>query len=234
MKISTVTLLLSSASATMAFVAHPTTQRAFTIALNPATFVENQRTRTTRSSSRFVAAKEVEAHTDMETIHRDADVIFSIIDVDGNGSVSLTEMSTHLTSAGYTKDVINKIFGKLDLNKDGAISRQEFQGGLVLFTALRSAPGLGNYNAQFVKEIYEDADAVFQSADANGNGEIDESELKSHLRRTFVNYSDKAIIKIFGMLDIDGDGKISKNELRDAFVRYSALRQAIGEGPNYK
>jgi Ca2+-binding EF-hand superfamily protein len=176
----------------------------------------------------------VEAYTDMEIVHRDADVIFSIIDVDGNGSVSLKEMTTHLTSAGYTKDVINKIFRKLDFDKDGTISRQEFQGGLVLFTALRSAPGLGNYNAQFVKEIHEDADAVFQSADADGNGEIDESELKSHLRRTFVDYSDKAIIKIFDMLDIDGDGKISKSELRDAFVRYSALRQAIGEGPNYK
>ena len=39
---------------------------------------------------------------------------------------------------------------------------------------------------------------------------------------------------IFSMLDIDEDGDISQEELRNAFVKYSALRQAIGEGPNFK
>jgi Ca2+-binding EF-hand superfamily protein len=81
-----------------------------------------------------------------------------------------------------------------------------------------------------MKEIYEDANA-------NGNGEIDASELKSHLRkrrRAFTNFSDKAIDNIFESLDVNGDGKISKKELRDAFVKYSALRQAIGARPNDK
>jgi Ca2+-binding EF-hand superfamily protein len=247
MKLSTAMLLLACASATMAFVPHATTQRSFRVDSNQ---------RTNRSSSRFVAAnpnnseEQVQAQThtqtDLETIHRDADVIFSIIDVDGSGSVSRQEMTDHLTTAGYAEGVIHKIFGMLDVNKDGAISREEFQRGLALSTHLRSAPGLGNDNAQFaqfryhelfMKEIYEDADAVFQSADADGNGEIDASELKSHLRkrrRTFTNFSDKAIDNIFESLDVNGDGKISKKELRDAFVKYSALRQAIGERPNSK
>jgi hypothetical protein len=41
------------------------------------------------------------------------------------------------------------------------------------------------YHELFMKEINEDADAVFQSADANGNREIDVSELMR--RRMFDN-----------------------------------------------
>jgi hypothetical protein len=36
------------------------------------------------------------------------------------------------------------------------------------------------------------------------------------------------------MLDVNEDGDVSQEELRNAFVKYSALRQAIGEGPNFK
>jgi Ca2+-binding EF-hand superfamily protein len=173
----------------------------------------------------------------MEIVHRDADVIFSIIDKDGNGYIDLDELMNHLKPVGYTEKVINNIFDKMDTNDGGKISRHEFQGGMVLFAALQSAPGLGNYNAEFVKEIHEDSDQVFQSVDTNGDGSIDVKELKSHLKRTakFGNeFSDTAIDRIFMMLDVDGNKRIEKEELRDAFARYSALRQAIGEGPNYK
>jgi hypothetical protein len=36
------------------------------------------------------------------------------------------------------------------------------------------------------------------------------------------------------MLDGDCNGNLSRDELRDAFVRSSALRLALGEGPNFK
>jgi len=36
------------------------------------------------------------------------------------------------------------------------------------------------------------------------------------------------------MLDVNSDGSIERAELREAFVKYSALRVAIGEGPNFK
>ena len=60
-----------------------------------------------------------------------------------------------------------------------------------------------------------------------------EAELRIHLRE-FSKFNDKAITAVFGFLDLDGDGGITKDELRQAFVRYSALRQALGAGPNYK
>ena len=171
---------------------------------------------------------------DLEAIHRDADMIFAVIDVDGSGSISQEEMTNHLKVAGYTEQVIQTIFTKMDTDKNGEISQQEFRGGMAMFVALQSAPGLGNFNADFVQEIYEDADQVFQSVDADKSGYIDEFELKSHLGRKFASYSDSAIDRIFQLLDVNGDKKISKQELRDAFVQYSALRQAIGEGPNFK
>ena len=182
--------------------------------------------------------EEEDTASNIESVHRDADVIFSIIDKDGNGYLELNELTNHLKPVGYTEKVIQSIFTKMDMNNDGKISRQEFQGGMVLFAALQSAPGLGNYNSEFVKEIHEDADQVFQSVDVNGDGSIDVKELKNHLKRTKVLESDKfseqAIDRVFLMLDMDGNKRIEKEELRDAFARYSALRQAIGEGPNYK
>lgn len=175
-----------------------------------------------------------ESNLDLETINKDADAIFNIIDVDGNGFISRKELIDHLLDAGYTEDVTKRIFNKMDTNNDGEISKEEFQKGLVLFAALRSAPGLGNFNSEFEKEIYEDADQLFQSADTNNDGEIDATELKSYLGVKFTKFSKARIDNIFEILDVNKDGKISKEELRDAFVRYSALRLAIGEGPNFK
>jgi len=171
----------------------------------------------------------------MESVHMDADVIFSIIDKDGNGYIEKAELTSHLKPSGYTEQVIATIFGKMDMNKDGKISKQEFQGGMVLFSQLQSAPGLGNYNSEFVTEIHEDADQVFQSVDSDSDGSITSKELKNHMNRVkFNSYSEAALDRIFLMLDFDGNKGIDREELRDAFVRFSALRQAIGEGPNYK
>merc|ERR1712106_828976 len=113
------------------------------------------------------------------------------------------------------------VFAKLDTDGDGEITPEELRQGFLQYTPLRSAPGLGAYNSQFVEEIHEDADTLFNSIDTDNSGEISKEELREHL-------------KTFKLLDVNKDGDIEKKELRDAFVKYSALRQAIGEGPNFK
>lgn len=165
---------------------------------------------------------------------RDADLIFSIIDVDGNNALSKEELSTHLIKAGYPETTVSQIFQKMDVNKDGEISRDEFGKGMMQLKALQTAPGLGNFNSQYVKEILEDADQVFQTMDADNNGSIDAFEIQSHMGRRWLSYSDEAIASIFQMLDVNGDERISKEEFRNAFLRHSALRQVLGEGPNFK
>jgi Ca2+-binding EF-hand superfamily protein len=178
-------------------------------------------------------AAPADVEPDRSSIHADADFIFRVIDEDGDASISLEEFMGHMGKSGYADDAMRKIFAALDTNKDGAISQDEFRSGLVKFSQLRSAPGLGEFNLQFVKEIHADSDFLFNSIDIDGNGTISKDELKKHLSRTS-KYSDPAINKIFRMLDANKDGEISKAELREAFVRYSALRQALGSGPNYK
>jgi len=166
-------------------------------------------------------------------LDEDADNVFSVIDVDGNGEIDRDELVTHLTGAGYKAEAVEKIFEKLDVDASGSLSREELRAGFRNYTPLRKAPGFGNYNEEFKEEIHVDADRLFTSVDADNDGEVTEAELRVHLRQ-FSRFSDPAITSIFEMLDVDENGAIDRDELRSAFVRCSALRQAIGEGPNFK
>jgi Ca2+-binding EF-hand superfamily protein len=184
------------------------------------------------------AAPSPEMEVEMKRVNKDADTIFSVIDIDGDDTITLEELSNHMTKSGYADDVVEKIFSKFDINKDGGVSRDEFRAGLLQFSPLRSAPGLGNYNSQFVKEIHADADFCFRNIDTDKSGSISKKELQEHLKRVS-KYTNAAVDNIFAALTLDDSGDsskigISKEDLRDAFVRNSALRQAIGEGPNYK
>lgn len=166
-------------------------------------------------------------------VEADADAVFAVIDVNGDGEISRAELVGHLTGAGYTEAAVNMIFDKLDVNQDEAISQEELRKGFLQYTPLREAPGLGSYNDKFVKEIHHDADALFTTIDEDGNGTISPIELRNHMEDK-TDYSPRAMGNIFKLLDVNSDGEIEREELRDAFVKYSALRQAIGEGPNFK
>uniref|UniRef100_A0A7S0LRG3 EF-hand domain-containing protein n=1 Tax=Coccolithus braarudii TaxID=221442 RepID=A0A7S0LRG3_9EUKA len=166
-------------------------------------------------------------------VEADADAIFTIIDQNGDGEISMAELGEHLQKAGYNEAAVQVIYDKLDIDANGDISREELRAGFLKYTPLREAPGLGGYNSKFVAEINADADALFAAIDTDGGGTISKEELRNHLKE-FSKYSFKAISKLFKLLDVNKDGQIEAQELRDAFVKYSALRLAIGDGPNYK
>jgi len=166
-------------------------------------------------------------------VEADADAVFTILDVNGDGSITLAELQAHLAKAGYSQAAIDVVFKKLDSDADGAISRDELRAGFLKYTPLREAPGLGAYNADFVNEIHADADALFNAVDTDGSGTISKEELRNHLK-SFSDFTFKAIGSIYKLLDVNKDGNIERAELREAFVKYSALRIAIGEGPNFK
>ena len=67
------------------------------------------------------------AATPTAEIHADADAVFNVIDVDGDGTVTLTEITDHLEKSGYKPDAVAKIFEKLDTDKSGCISRDELR-----------------------------------------------------------------------------------------------------------
>lgn len=43
-------------------------------------------------------------------------------------------------------------------------------------------------------------------------------------------YDEEAVLKIFGLLDVNSDGQLSRVELREAFIRYPPLLDAPGMG----
>ncbi|KAL3906291.1 MAG: hypothetical protein SGARI_004070 [Bacillariaceae sp.] len=236
MKLSVLFLGLAYTTSTNAFAPQlvTATSRAFSaISIN---IVPTTVTPATTLSASAAASEDTTAPTASENKSQfdAADLIFSVVDVDGSGALSFEELTNHLSTSGYTSEAIEQLFKKMDTDKNGEISRREFRRAFDMIVALQSAPGLGNYNAQFEKEIYEDADTLFRSCDENGDGKIELSELLSHMDRKFSTYSETALKKIFRSMDTDGDGSISKEEVRDAFVRCAALRQALGEGPNFK
>ena len=108
--------------------------------------------------------------------------MFAVIDENGDGSISLPELKyttrlepqtsrlqtglpltraslaldrKHLLKSGYNEMAVEKVFAKLDTDGDGEITPEELRQGFLQYTPLRSAPGLGAYNSQFVEEIHE-------------------------------------------------------------------------------
>lgn len=194
---------------------------------------------TASASPRAVRARIIaSSEDDIAAIHAEADAIFAVIDLDNDGAISRSELGGHLTAAGYTAAAVSKVFRTLDRNSDGSISQEEFRDGFVRNAPLRNAPGLGDYRSEFVEEIHAEADLIYDDIDHDGDGEISLTELYEHLLApeffakdggsALVDYSPSTIEKMFNTLDINEDGKVSREEMRDGFVRFSALRIALG------
>lgn len=85
------------------------------------------------------------------------------------------------------------------------------------------------YSEEEIEQIHEKADAVFAVIDRNGDGEISEDELRSHLLAA--GYAEAAVVELHEMLDANPrDGAVSQAELREGFVRYPPLLDAPGLG----
>lgn len=158
----------------------------------------------------------------------DADLVFALVDINGDGAISKAELAAHLQGAGYTTEAVDNIFAQLDVNTSGDISREELRAGFLRYSPLRQAPGLGFFEEELVEEARADADALFRRIDADVNSSLSLAELQAYLSCD-TKYSDLAAANIFHVLDTDGDDMITRAELRDAFVRYSALRHALGK-----
>ena len=58
-----------------------------------------------------------------------ADAVFDIIDLDGDNEITVLELRKHLDGTGYSASSVDDIFRALDLNCNGAISREEMRAG---------------------------------------------------------------------------------------------------------
>lgn len=155
---------------------------------------------------------------DVSRIHAEADAFFDAVDTNGDGAVSPQEMRKHVSSIGYEPAAAERFFALLDADKSGEVSRDEVREAFLRYAdpALRLALGLGT----------SEADSIFVAIDANGDGDVEQSELALYLSRK--GYAAEAAATIFATLDVNGDGRISREELRNGYVRYAALRDALG------
>eukprot|EP00555_Chaetoceros_dichaeta_P012557 CAMPEP_0198273210 /NCGR_PEP_ID=MMETSP1447-20131203/56116_1 /TAXON_ID=420782 /ORGANISM="Chaetoceros dichaeta, Strain CCMP1751" /LENGTH=86 /DNA_ID=CAMNT_0043966817 /DNA_START=28 /DNA_END=285 /DNA_ORIENTATION=- len=86
----------------------------------------------------------------------------------------------------------------MDVNDNGEISRDEFRKSLVEEPTTQ-----------------RDVDLIFAVVDLDGSGSIDLEELTEHL--VSAGYEDKEEIEqLFHKMDIDNDGRITRNEFRRA------------------
>merc|ERR1719453_435333 len=158
-------------------------------------------------------------------VEKDASVVFGMLDEDGDGEITRSEMSSRLSDCGYTEARIELVFGKMDLNADDVISEYEFQQAYINYPTLRTAPCLGG---GLKAQLEEDADALFQVLDADGNGTVSEAELRTHLQS--YGYEPEFASKIMSSLDFDQSGEIDRDELSKAFVIHPSMRTAPGLG----
>ena len=65
-----------------------------------------------------------------------ADDLFKIVDRDGNGVIESNELLVHLLVAGQEADSISELFGQMDADADGVISKEEWRAGFKGFLKL--------------------------------------------------------------------------------------------------
>ena len=159
-------------------------------------------------------------------LEQDALVVFNMLDENGDGSITQTEMSARLSACNYGADRIELVFGKIDTNNDGKITQDEWQAAYLKHPTLRTAPGLGG---SLEEKLHADADAIFASLDADGDGTITEAELREHLCEG-CNYDASLATSMLKALDFDASGEIDRDEFRKGFIKHPAMRTAPGLG----
>ncbi|CAM9250749.1 unnamed protein product [Ectocarpus sp. 12 AP-2014] len=129
--------------------------------------------------------------------------IFKLCDVNGDGSVTKSELKDALWSLGQnpTEEETDHIFRQYDADKTGTLDFNEFK---LLMTARLTYK---NTRAEF-----EDA---FRAIDHNKDGKVDITELNRLMVATGFGLTNQELKEIFGFFHRDGSGKVDMVEFLD-------------------
>lgn len=139
--------------------------------------------------------------------HQQLQQIFNKYDTNGDGKISLQELTAILTSLGSATtaaDEAARAMYELDSDGDGFVDFNEFK-------AFHYRGGDRN------KELEE----AFELYDKDKNGKISASELHAVLRRLGDNCSIKDCRRMIGSVDVDGDGCVNFDEFKRMMGRSS-------------
>ena len=129
---------------------------------------------------------------------------FATYDVDGSGTIELEELRGVMKSLGAAEGQAERVMQAADVTHTGNINFDEF--------------------CAAVGPIYAHSELALKRAfdvfDQDGNGTIDRHELKQMMTKLKVvphDVPDKVIEQLFGVADINNDGKISFDEFVNLF-----------------
>merc|ERR1719460_1697970 len=106
----------------------------------------------------------------LTSIHTQADMLFNVVDRDGDEIISMSELTEYLLLARYHERSVEALFSLMDVNADGQLSREELRDAFVTHPSLRGAPGMGSLPKSQRAAVHEEADATFEAADLNSDG----------------------------------------------------------------
>ena len=132
--------------------------------------------------------------------------LLSQIDTNSDGSIDKTEMATLIQQ--NTNTLVDSLFGKLDTDVDGLISLIQSNSDLAkLGQQMKHG---GDMSAASGTQPPPPPEKVFDMADTNEDGVVSKEELAAVMG---ANGGD--IGELFGKVDTDGDGLISRSEDED-------------------
>ncbi|MFD8809249.1 EF-hand domain-containing protein [Streptomyces sp. NPDC059597] len=134
------------------------------------------------------------------------------LDADRSGHISIDDQGKGRTEAekAITADLIRNLVTAADANKDGRVSQNE------LLTYMERA-AVGKSVDQLPGFLTATADAVFGLMDTDKSGKVDKTEFERYLKA-----HDLTAGAEFAQLDRDGDGSLTKADLRTAMLHFLA------------
>jgi Ca2+-binding EF-hand superfamily protein len=142
----------------------------------------------------------------------EVDSIFDCVDKNGDGEITLEELKAHLVDEmGYTKKYTEYLFESIDTDSNGSISREELRFAFYNFEALSMYMTFGMGGADMTqrksfKKLALQSAQQYYDVGEDGSGENSSKLLLDDLADL-----------IFGMIDTDQSGEITRKELKAHF-----------------
>jgi Ca2+-binding EF-hand superfamily protein len=157
--------------------------------------------------------------------------IFDTLDADQSGGIDESEFVGGLTAqnADLSEDAAKKIFAAFDSDSDGVLSADEFKTAFQRLSSAIKGTLIGAQDASAPQQR-PSLDDLFASSDADGSGDLSESEFVAGAPDGPHKPSEDELKTLFAALDADGNGTVSKDEFK-AGLQHRGHADAAGAPP---
>ncbi|BFZ21277.1 hypothetical protein BsWGS_24315 [Bradybaena similaris] len=136
---------------------------------------------------------------------------FDMFDKNNDGKISCEELGGVLRTLGheYSQDEVEDMIKHADINENGFVEYDEF------LTLMKKWSTQGVEPAAEASTAEEDkTKETFKVFDMDGNGYIDQHELRYIMKRLGENLEDEDVKEMFQLADLNGDGLIDYEEFQ--------------------